>query len=136
VGRIGKEMSYVMEVQLAWMHYLMLLRTLVWAGQTNPSMFSHLTIFNVTLFLVILPTKTIIYLRVTRNSGYKTDQTSEFVLTLGPEGWDRKRSSRLKHEVFTSILNSQKEAVSDAFAEVRAKGVVYPESITEQGRVL
>lgn len=47
------------------------------------------------------------------------------MLTLGPEGWDRKRSSRLKHEVFTS---PQKEAVSDAFTEVRADGLVYPES--------
>lgn len=35
VGRIGKEMSYVMEVQLAWMHYLMLLRTLVCLGWSN-----------------------------------------------------------------------------------------------------
>jgi hypothetical protein len=119
-----------MEVQLAWTHYPMLLRTLVWAGQTNPSMLSHLTIFNVTLFhhFVRRPTKTIFYLEVTRNSGYETDQTSEFVLTLGQTGWDRKRSSRLKHEVFTSILNPQKEAVSDAFAEVRADGVVYQES--------
>lgn len=48
MGRIGKEMSYVIEVQLAWMHYLMLLRTPVWVGQTNPSMLSYLTIFNVT----------------------------------------------------------------------------------------
>lgn len=104
----------------------MLLRTPVWAGQTNLSMLSHLTIFNVTFFLVRRPTKTIFYLEVTRNSGYETDQTSEFVLILGPEGWDRKRSSRLKHEVFTSILNPQKEAVSDAFEE--ADGVVYPES--------
>lgn len=36
VGRIGKEMSYIMEVQLTWTHYPMLLRTLIWAGQTNP----------------------------------------------------------------------------------------------------
>lgn len=62
----------------------MLLRTLVWAGQANPSMLSHLTIFNVTLFhhFVRRPTKTIFYLEVIRNSGYETDQTSEFVLTL------------------------------------------------------
>lgn len=64
----------------------------------------------------------------TKFSGYETDQRSEFVLLLGPEGWDRKRSSRLKHEVFISILNPKKEAVSDAFEEVRADGVVYPES--------